>query len=287
MLINKKKMVPYVFLLPCFIIFSLFMVYPIISSVILSFNEFKGLNSVFVGLKNYKILFSDPIFYKSLGNTFIFLLIQVPLMTFLALLLAIFIEEKFINNKGFFRTTIFLPSITALVAYALVFKVMFNSDYGIVNYIISSLGGEKVQWIYSDWPARFTIIIAITWRWTGYNMIILVAGVQGISSSIFDAATIDGANFKEKVFKIIIPMIKPIILFTTITSTIGTLQLFDEPFILTQGGPSNATLTITQYLYQNGFRYLKFGYASAIGYVLVVIIAIFSFMQFKLTKEDN
>lgn len=287
MLINKKKMVPYVFLLPCFIIFSLFMVYPIISSVILSFNEFKGLNSVFVGLKNYKILFSDPIFYKSLGNTFIFLLIQVPLMTFLALLLAIFIEEKFINNKGFFRTTIFLPSITALVAYALVFKVMFNSDYGIVNYIISSLGGEKVQWIYSDWPARFTIIIAITWRWTGYNMIILVAGVQGISSSIFDAATIDGANFKDKVFKIIIPMIKPIILFTTITSTIGTLQLFDEPFILTQGGPSNATLTITQYLYQNGFRYLKFGYASAIGYVLVVIIAIFSFMQFKLTKEDN
>lgn len=280
------KQAPYMFILPCLVIFILFMVYPIIDSLLLSLQEFKAGEYTFVGLKNYKVMFSDPIFYKALGNTFLYLIVQVPVMITLALLIAVIIEQKFIRGKGIFRISVFLPTITALVAYSLVFKVLFNTDNGLINYVIGLFGGEKIKWIYSAWPARISIIIAITWRWTGYNMIILLAGIQSIPESLMESAELDGASFMDKLLYITIPSIKPIILFTTITSTIGTLQLFDEAYILTQGGPDNATITIGQYLYQNGFEYMKFGYAAAIGYVMVFIIGILSIIQFKATKED-
>ena len=283
--LNSLKNFPYFLIAPTVIIFVVFMVYPIVYSLILSFQEFKHGTYSFVGLKNYIVLFKDPIFYKALMNTFFYLIVQVPIMTGLALIIAVFVEEKYVKGKAFWRTSIFLPSITALVAYALVFKVLFNGDYGLINYVISALGGDKVQWFYSKWPARFSIIISITWRWTGYNMIILLAGLQAIPESVYESAAIDGAGFWKKLTYITVPMVKPILLFTTITSTIGTLQLFDEPYVLTQGGPDYATITIGQYLYNNGFVYMNFGYASAIGYVMVFIIGILSVLQFKI--KDN
>lgn len=281
-----RKNAPYIFIGPIVIVFAIFMVYPIIRSLYLSFFELISGEYVFVGFKNYTKLFQDKIFYKSLFNTVIFLIVQVPIMIGGALLLAVAIEQKFIRGKGFFRTTIFLPSVTALVAYALVFKVLLNSDHGLINYVIELFGGNAVDWFYQEWPARFAIIISITWRWLGYNMIILLAGIQAIPNDVLEAADIDGASFWDKLFYIIIPMLKQVIIFCTITSTIGTLQLFDEPFILTEGGPNDATITLGMYLYNNGFRYLKFGYASAIGYVMTIIIALLSVVQFKLTKED-
>ena len=283
--LNSLKNFPYFLIAPTVIIFVVFMVYPIVYSLILSFQEFKHGTYRFVGLKNYIVLFKDPIFYKALMNTFFYLIVQVPIMIGLALIIAVFVEEKHVKGKAFWRTSIFLPSITALVAYALVFKVLFNGDYGLINYVISALGGDKVQWFYSKWPARFSIIISITWRWTGYNMIILLAGLQAIPESVYESAAIDGAGFWKKLTYITVPMVKPILLFTTITSTIGTLQLFDEPYVLTQGGPDYATITIGQYLYNNGFVYMNFGYASAIGYVMVFIIGILSVLQFKI--KDN
>ena len=167
------------------------------------------------------------------------------------------------------------------------FKVLLNGDHGLINYVIEFFGGKGINWFYEEWPARFAIIISITWRWLGYNMIILMAGIQSISNDLMEAAANDDETLGDKLFYITIPMIKPIILFCTITSTIGTLQLFDEPYILTAGGPNYATITMGQYLYDNGFRYLKFGYASAIGYVMTVIIALLSVFQFKATKEEN
>lgn len=284
-LINRKT-IPYVMLAPVVVIFVVFMVYPILRSLYLSFFELVSGSYEFVGLRNYVTLFKDETFYKALFNTFIYLIIQVPVMIAGALLIAVAIEQKFIKGKAFFRTTIFLPSVTALVAYALVFKVLLNGDHGLINYVIELFGGTGVNWFYGEWSARFAVVISITWRWLGYNMIILMAGIQSIPNDLMEAADIDGATFWEKLFYITIPMIKPIILFCTITSTIGTLQLFDEPYILTEGGPNNATITMGQYLYNNGFRYLKFGYASAIGYVMTVIIALLSVFQFKATKEE-
>lgn len=285
-LINQKT-IPYVMMAPVVIIFALFMVYPILRSLYLSFFELVSGSYEFVGVQNYATLFKDETFWKSMFNTFIFLIVQVPVMIGGALLIAVAIEQKFIKGRAFFRTTIFLPSVTALVAYALVFKVLLNGDHGLINYVIELFGGKSVDWFYEEWPARFAIIISITWRWLGYNMIILMAGIQSISNDLMEAADIDGATFWDKLFYITIPMVKPIILFCTITSTIGTLQLFDEPFILTAGGPNNATITMGEYLYDNGFRYLKFGYASAIGYVMTVIIALLSVFQFKATEEEN
>ena len=287
MKLNKKtRFFPYAMLLPTLVIFAVFMIYPILYSFYLSFTEFTGGTYEFVGLRNYIELFNDPVFYKALFNTFFYLIIQVPVMISLALLLAVLVEQKFIRGKGFFRMATFLPTITSLVAYSLVFKVLFNTNYGLINYIVEFFGGEKIQWIYSAWPARASIIISITWRWVGYNMIILLAGIQAIPTEMYESASLDGASFWQQLFYITIPAIKPIILFTTITSTIGTLQLFDEPYILTQGGPNYATITLGEYLYDNGFTYLKFGFASALGYVMVIIIGLLSWLQFRGNKEE-
>ena len=286
---SRKKLgiFPYMMLLPTIVIFGLFMIYPIIYSFYLSFMDFSGGTYTFVALQNYIELFHDPVFYKALFNTCFYLVIQVPVMISLALLLAVLIEQKFIRGRGFFRMATFLPTITSLVAYALIFKVLFNTDHGLINYIVQLLGGEKIQWIYSAWPARASIIISITWRWVGYNMIILLAGIQAIPTEMYESASLDGANFWQRLRYITIPSIKPVILFTTITSTIGTLQLFDEPYILTQGGPNYATITLGEYLYDNGFTFLKFGFASALGYVMVVIIGLLSWLQFRMTKEEK
>ena len=283
---RKSRFFPYAMLFPTIVVFAVFMIYPILYSLYLSFTEFTGGTYEFVGLRNYIELFNDPVFYKALFNTFFYLIIQVPVMIGLALLLAVLIEQKFVRGMGFFRMATFLPTITSLVAYSLVFKVLFNTNYGLINYIVEFFGGEKIQWIYSAWPARASVIISITWRWVGYNMIILLAGIQAIPTEMYESASLDGANFWQQLFYITIPAIKPIILFTTITSTIGTLQLFDEPYILTQGGPNYATITLGQYLYENGFTYLKFGFASALGYVMVIIIGLLSWVQFKVTKEE-
>ena len=283
---RKSRFFPYAMLFPTIVVFAVFMIYPILYSLYLSFTEFTGGTYEFVGLRNYIELFNDPVFYKALFNTFFYLIIQVPVMIGLALLLAVLIEQKFVRGRGFFRMATFLPTITSLVAYSLVFEVLFNTNYGLINYIVEFFGGEKIQWIYSAWPARASVIISITWRWVGYNMIILLAGIQAIPTEMYESASLDGANFWQQLFYITIPAIKPIILFTTITSTIGTLQLFDEPYILTQGGPNYATITLGQYLYENGFTYLKFGFASALGYVMVIIIGLLSWVQFKVTKEE-
>lgn len=281
------KTAPYYFLAPAVIVFAVFMIYPIIHSFVLSFQSFEGGKYEFIGLRNYIRLFKDPIFWSSIGNTLIYLVIQVPVMIFLSLLLAVLIEQRYLRGRAFFRMSIFLPTITALVAYSIIFKLLFNTDYGFVNFLLSLLGIEKVDWLNTTWGARLTIILGITWRWTGYNMVIMIAGLNAIPEDLYESAELDGATSFDKFRYITVPMMKSIILFVSITSTIGTLHLFDESLILTNGGPDNATISIGHYLYNSGFRYFKFGYAAAISYVLVFIIALLSFIQFKVTKEED
>ncbi|MEG0214564.1 MAG: sugar ABC transporter permease, partial [Hungatella sp.] len=200
-------------------------------------------------------MLKDPIFWKSLGNTIIYLLVQVPIMVSLSLLLGVLVEQDFLKFRAGYRIGVFLPSITALVAYAMVFKLLLNTDYGIINHVLRAIGFDGVDWLNTVWGARFSIIMGITWRWTGYNTIIMIAGIKGIPTELYEAADIDGDSFIQKIKSITIPMVKPIMLFVSITSTIGTLQLFDESFILTAGGPDNATITIGHYLYNSGFTF--------------------------------
>ena len=270
------------------LLFALFILYPIIKSVILTFQSVKGFNTTFIALENYKRLFQDEMFWTALKNTFLFLLIQVTIMLILAMLLASILNNKSLKGKSIFRTAIFLPCVTSLVAYSVLFKMMFATD-GIINSFLMAINvvNTPIEWLTDPFWAKIVIILALLWRWTGYNMMFFLSGMQNIPEETYEAANIDGANAIQKFFKITIPQLKPIILFTGITSTIGTLQLFDEPMNLTKGGPGTATTTISQYIYNQSFVYAPdFGYAATISYAIVFIVLILSIIQFKMAGDE-
>jgi lactose/L-arabinose transport system permease protein len=284
---NKQDATAMLFIIPSLILVTLFIFYPMAQSFITSFQTGVGNNMRFTGIDNYTRLLSDRTFHKALGNTILYLLIQVPIMIILALAISSMLNDKSLKLKGFFRTAIFLPCISSLVAYSIIFKSLFASD-GFINAILLNLNiiDAPISWISHPTLAKVLIIIAITWRWTGYNMVFYLAGMQSIDDSIYEAADIDGVNGFEKFRFITVPLLKPIILFTTINSTIGTLQLFDEPVNITDGGPANATLTISQYIYNVLFKYNPdFGYACAMSFVVVIMIVCLSFVQKKVGED--
>ncbi|WP_067143357.1 carbohydrate ABC transporter permease [Oceanivirga salmonicida] len=280
----KKKFIPYIFITPFFTLFILFLVYPILESFYLSFHEVKGLKNIFVGLENYKLVLTDKIFWQSILNVFIILALQVPIMILLATIFATMLNSETLKFKGLFRLFIFLPVLIDLVTYSIVFSVFFNEHFGIINHLLSLIHIPPIYWISNYLAAKILIVIAITWRWTGYNTIIILSGLQSIDKSLYEFADIEGAGKITRLFKITLPLLKPIMLFCAIMSTIGTIQLFTEPMILTNGGPSNSTLTPIMYLYSYGFKNFKFGYASAIAYVITTIVFVMSIIQIKLTK---
>jgi lactose/L-arabinose transport system permease protein len=273
------------FVTPALALVGIFMIWPILWSLWMSFQTGRGMNMSFGGLDNIKRLAADPIFLKALGNTLTFLAIQVPIMIMLALVFAVMLNSPRLVGRSFFRTAIFLPCVTSLVAYSILFKSMFATD-GLVNQVMMDFGLQSVSWLGHPIPAKTVIILAITWRWTGYNMIFYLAALQNIDKSIYEAARVDGVPAWAQFFKITIPMLKPVILFTTIISTIGTLQLFDEVQNITEGGPSNATLTLSQYIYNLTFRFMpSFGYAATVSYVIVILVAILGYIQFFVARD--
>jgi lactose/L-arabinose transport system permease protein len=234
-------------------------------------------------------MLSDATFIKAVGNTLIYLVVQVPIMIIFALMIASVLNDKKLKFSGFFRTAIFLPCITSLVGYSIIMKSIFSTD-GLVNKILMGINliSTPIEWVTHPFWAKLLIIIAITWKWTGYNMIFYLSGLQNIEPSIYEAAEIDGASAFKKFTSITVPLLKPIILFTTITSTIGTLQLFDEVVNITNGGPANATTTISHYIYNLSFKYTPdFGYATAVAYVIVIMIILLSLIQFKIGGDKN
>lgn len=269
------------------VLFGVFTLYPIIKSLLLTFQSVRGLNVEFVGINNYIRLFQDDMFWTSLKNTFFFLIIQVPVMLILAILLATVLNDHRLKFRGFYRVAIFLPCVTSLVAYSVLFKMMFAEE-GIINQFLLTLHFIQVpiEWLSDPFWAKIVIIIALLWRWTGYNMMFFLAAMQNISQETYEAAEVDGANAIQTFFKITVPQLKPIILFTGIMSTIGTLQLFDEPMNLTGGGPGVSTTTISQYIYNQSFVYAPdFGYAATISYAIVLIVVVLSIIQFKVAGE--
>ncbi|ABR33412.1 carbohydrate ABC transporter permease [Clostridium beijerinckii] len=268
---------------------GLFVFLPMIQSLIMSLQSGKGNNLKFSGFSNYVRMFSDATLIKAVGNTFIFLIVQVPIMIILALIISSVLNDKKLKFSGFFRTAIFLPCVASLVGYSVIIKSIFASD-GLVNKLLINIHliSVPIEWITDPFWAKILIIIAITWRWTGYNMIFYLSGLQNIDHSIYEAAEIDGASPFKKFISITVPLLKPIILFTTITSTIGTLQLFDEPMNITKGGPANATTTISKYIYDLCFTYTPdFGYATAVAYLVVIIVVVLAIIQFKIGGDKN
>ncbi|CAM2886161.1 carbohydrate ABC transporter permease [Vibrio diazotrophicus] len=266
---------------------ALMTLYPIGKSLWLSLHSGRGVILEFAGVSNVIRLFYDPMFKKALWNTLTFLAIQVPIMIFLSLAVSSCLNSSKLRYKQWFRLAIFLPCVTSLVAYSILFKSMFELD-GVVNSVLMAIHiiSEPIPWLADPFWAKVTVIIAITWRWTGYNMIFFLSAMQNIDKSIYEAARIDGVSPIKQFLFITVPLLKPVILFTTVTSTIGTLQLFDEAMNITNGGPANSTMTLSLYIYNLSFSYVpNFGYAATVSYVIVVLSAVLAVVQFKAARN--
>ncbi len=286
---KRHNITGWVFLTPATILIAVMSFWPMIQAFILSLQTGKGNNLKFSGFDNYVRMFQDKVFLKSLGNTFLYLIIQVPIMLILALMLASMLNNKDLRCKGLFRTAIFLPCATSLVSYAIIFRSLFGVD-GFINSVLIKLGilDTGYNFLGHATSAKIVIIIALIWRWTGYNMVFYLSGLQNIEYSVYEAAKIDGASPMQTFFKITVPLLKPTILLTAIMSTNGTLQLFDESVNLTGGGPANASITMSHYIYNISFKYVPtFGYAAAMSFLIFILVAILAFIQMKVGDKRD
>ena len=278
---KKQRITGWFFLIPAAALIFAFCFYPMLQAILLSFKRGNGRNEKWLGLQNYLRLFKDRTFRECLFNTVFYFLIQVPIMLVLALILAQMLNNPKLKGKAIFRTLIFLPCATSLVSYSMIFKSLFASN-GLVNTMLGWIGIKGIDWFNNAWSARIVIVVALIWRWTGYNMVFYLAGLQNIDSSIYEAATIDGCSGTKKFFRITVPLLRPTILLTAIMSTSGTLQLFDESVNLTGGGPGKATMTIAHYIYNTTFVDTpNFNYASALSVFILISIAVLSVIQMK------
>ena len=278
---RKQNLTGWAFLMPATILIAWMSFYPMIQAFILSLQTGMGINLKFNGFANYARILKDPTFKQTLSNTFFYLIIQVPIMLILGLMFASMLNNKDLRFKGLFRTCIFLPCATSLVSYAMIFRSLFAND-GFINTVLRGLGMNPIMWFSNAWTARAVIIIALIWRWTGYNMVFYLAGLQNIEYSVYEAAKIDGANGWKTFWKITVPLLKPTIIMTFIMSINGTLQLFDESVNLTKGGPANSTITMSHYIYNTCFINVpNFGYASAMSFIIFIMVAVLAFINLK------
>lgn len=284
---QKRNLTGLAFLLPASILIFVFCFYPMVQALILSFQKGTGSAVQPAGFANYARILKDATFQQCLFNTIFYFVIQVPIMLILALILAQLLNSPDIKGKGIYRTMIFLPCATSLVSYSMIFKSLFAND-GLVNRVLSTVGIPTVDWFQNAWAARWVIVIALIWRWTGYNMVFYLAGLQNIDYSIYEAARIDGASPIQQFIHLTIPLLKPTILLTAIMSTSGTLQLFDESVNLTAGGPGKATMTLTHYIYNISFvETPKFNYAAALSVFILVVVAVLSAIQMKVGDKRD
>jgi len=282
---RKQSLAGWAFLLPATLLIFVLSFYPMFRALLTSFMRGRPTALEYSDplWRNYQFMLKDKVFIQSVTNTFTYLIIQVPIMLVLAIIFASLLNNKDLKFRGLFRTCIFLPCATGLVAYSMIFRTLFTYD-GMVNNLLMKMGilSEAINWLNDPIYAKAVIIIGLIWRWTGYNMVFFLSGMQGIEYSIYEAARIDGANAYQQLIKITIPLLRPIILVTAIMSTNGTLQLFDESVNLTRGGPANMTITMSHYIYNTMFtKNPNFGYAAAMSFVILIMVAILAAIQMK------
>ncbi len=288
---NKNKY-PYMFIAPAVLLLVVFSIIPIIIALVISFTNMDliGLadysNIRGVGLDNYINIFKDPVFLKSLFNTFIYVIVGVPLVVICAMAVALLLNYGTSWLFKTFRVIYYMPSITNIVAVAVVWGYLYNGSYGLFNYMLSWFGIPAQQWLQDPTLAKFSLILLALWKAIGLNMIIFLAALQGIPRSYYEAAEIDGATGWKKLRYITIPLLSFATFFVTITTLIGWIQFFEEPFVMTKGGPLNATMSLALFIYNNGFKLSNFGYAASGSFVLFVIIILATIVQFAVRKKE-
>ena len=283
---NNIKFVPYLFILPNMIVFTIFMIIPIFMNLYYSMVRWGGLGDpVFIGLDNYRhLLFNDPVFWRTVWNTVFFTATSVPIIMGFALMLAILLNQK-IRFRGFFRSAIYMPAIIAAVVVGMTFLQLFNPHMGIVNHLLSYIGVSPINWANDPRFAMVMVITGMIWGRTGFTMVIYLAALQGISSEYYEAAKIDGAGAISRFRFITMPLLSYTHMFVFITSVVHSFRTFDQIFVMTRGGPLNATMTMVVYIYETAFARHMFGRASAAGMILLVFMMVFTIVRFKTQRE--
>lgn len=287
MKINKKKILPYILVSPYLIHFVLFIAFPVIFSVVLTFHKWNIISPMkYIGINNYVRLFQDATFFKSILNTLLFLVIHIPLQIIVALFLAEILNQK-IKLKGFYRAAFFLPVIVSGVVVTIMWQQLFGFDTGILNRTLIKLGLGKVGWLTDPDIAMISIAVMATWKNVGLYIVLFLVGLQTVPAHYYEAADLEGATRLQKFFKITLPMINPTIFMIVILSTIGGFSLFIEPYIMTGGGPLNSTISAVLYIYKQGFFYYHMGYAATLGLFFAFIIFLVVVIQKKFVESDN
>jgi multiple sugar transport system permease protein len=287
----ENRRAAFLFLTPALAAIGIFFVLPVAAAFLMSFTDFDIYSlgnfhyARFIGLNNYFQLLNDPLFWKALKNTMYFLVVGGPLSIAVSLGSALLLQPKMLRLKGFFRTAYFAPVVTTLVAVAVVWRFVYHPRFGILNYILSLVGIQGIDWLGDPQWAMPAIIVMAVWKNFGYNMIIFIAGLQNIPDELYEAASIDGAGRLQQFRSITLPMLAPTTLFVSIITMIGYFQLFAEPYVMTQGGPLNSTLSIVLLMYQQGFRWWNMGYSAALAFVLFAFILVGSIVQSRIQKR--
>lgn len=281
----------YIFIAPAILLFVIFVVGPLIASFYWSFTEYDALHAPkWVGLDNYKnIFFNDPRFWKSIRNTILYTVGVIPPGVVLSLLLAIAVDQH-IRFKNFFRIIYFIPSVTSVIALSVIWKWLFaGGKYGLINYVLILMGLKPIDWLMSPTWTLPAIMIMSIWALIGYNMILFLAGLQTIPTTVYEAADIDGANIWGKFWHVTLPLLRPTMVFVVIMGFITSFQVFERIYIMTEsefgiGGVLDSALTVVAYLYDMGFRKFQMGYASALGYIIFAVVFIITIINIKFVK---
>jgi ABC-type sugar transport system permease subunit len=280
---------PLLFVSPFFLLFAVFFLYPIVFSLWLSLHDTRGIAELrFTGLENFARLFRDAQFWGSMLNAAILFVIYVPIMTAAAVVIASVLNSGFLRLQGLWRSLIFLPHITSMVAAGYTFRLLLDKDSGYVNTALGWFGVSPVPWLDNAWWARISIGVLMIWAWLGYNTVIMLAGLQTIPRELVEAAKVDGANRVQAFLRITVPLLKPVIVFAVTLSIIGTFSMFTEPYVLTRGGPARATETPVMQIFATTFEELRYGYAAAMAYVYFAIVVAVTVLQFWfVTRRDE
>jgi multiple sugar transport system permease protein len=280
----------WLFVLPALAILGVFLLLPILAGLALSVTDFDlyaladASNLRFVGLENFRRLFADPLFWIAMRNTFVFVAVGGVLTLALALAAAQLVHARLVRATGFWRTALFAPYVTTLVAVAIVFRYLYHPRAGFSNLVLAKLGLSPIDWLGDTRYALLAIILLCVWKNFGYAMILFVAGLQNIPASLYEAASLDGAGPWAKFRRITLPMLAPTIFLLSVLTTIGYFQFFAEPYVMTRGGPLNATLSVGLLMYREGFTYWNLGYAAAVAVVMLVVILILTAAQWRFQR---
>lgn len=285
---RHHKLTPYLFLIPGCIILGAFIFYPMLNAIRLSFMDYNFVQDPeFVGFANYKELFQDELFWQALRNTLLYLVIVVPALVILPIFLASLVNQK-IKGVAFFRSAYYIPVVTSVVVVGITWDWLYKEN-GLLNFLLETVGiiNEPVYWLSSTSTALFAVMVVTIWKGLGYYMIIYLAGLQAISPDLYDAADIDGANWWQKMTRITIPQLMPSILIVSVMSSIAAMKVFEEVFVMTNGGPLHSSETLVFYIYKEAFNKLDMGYASAAGVILFLLTLILSIINLKFLGKDN